>query len=51
MKFSSFFFSLFKNLFELEWFERITSTLKEFILELNPMKTKSMEGSLKQIHA
>jgi len=35
----------------LEWFIRVTSTLEEFILELNPMKTESMKGGLKQIHA
>ena len=44
-------FSLLKNLFELEWFVSISRTLKEFILELNPMETESMEGGLEQIHA
>ena len=39
-------FSLLKNLFELEWFVSISRTLKEFILELNPMETESMEGGL-----
>jgi len=44
-------FSFLKNLFELEWFVSISRTLKEFILELNPMETESMEGGLEQIHA
>ena len=33
------------------WLEGCTLTFEEFVLELDPMKTKSMEESLKQVHA
>lgn len=33
------------------WLEGCAGTFEEFVLELDPMKTKSMQESLKQVHA
>jgi len=48
--FKSFIFGFFQNGFKIECNESITSTLEEFVLELNPMETKAMQEALHAVH-
>lgn len=41
----------FKSLFKREGHESIALTLVELVLELNPMKTESVEEAFKDVHA
>ena len=40
-----------KDVFIAIWLELVSLTLVEFVLELDPMETKSMQEALEQIHA